>query len=83
MTKPYRPSNGFEGMDFQKRFCFRCEKDRLYRKTDDGKDGCQILSLTYLFDKHDPRYPKEWVEDERGARCTAFEPEKANALGRE
>ncbi len=76
MSKPYRPSNGCEGLDFQKEFCFRCEKDRLYRETDDGEKGCRILSDTYLYEVDDPDYPKEWVEDERGPRCTAFEPER-------
>ena len=73
MTRPYRPSNGCEGMDFMRDFCDRCEKDRLYRETKDGEKGCKIMLATFLYEPADPRYPKEWVQDEQGARCTAFE----------
>ena len=75
MTEPYRPSCGTEGLDFQWKFCDHCTKDARYRETDDGRDGCQILGNTYLYPESDPRYPKEWVQDERGPRCTAFERE--------
>lgn len=78
MSKPYRPSCGTEGLDFQEAFCFQCEKDRLYRETDDGTKGCQILCDTYLYDVKDPKYPKEWIYDPETGHptCTAFEPEK-------
>jgi len=71
--RPYRPSNGCEGLDFQEEFCSRCTKEAKYRETDDGADGCPILTATFLYAADDPRYPKEWVQDEVGARCTAFE----------
>jgi len=73
MTRPYRPSNGCEGMDFQEEFCFRCTKEAKYLEADNGADGCPILTATYLYPVSDPSYPKEWVQDEQGARCTAFE----------
>ena len=73
MTRPYRPSNGCEGLDFQEEFCFRCAKDAKYRETLDGEDGCPILASTLFLPLSDPRYPKEWVQDEAGPRCTAFE----------
>ena len=75
MSKPYRPSCGTEGLDFQEEFCFRCAKDAKYRETDDGADGCPILTASYLYPVSDRLYPKEWVQDERGPRCTAFERE--------
>jgi hypothetical protein len=75
MVEPYRPSSGSEGADFQERFCIHCERDRAFRETDylgDAALGCQILAATYRYAVDHPDYPKEWIEDERGARCTAF-----------
>lgn len=85
--KPYRPSNGTEGMMFQEEWCERCERDRAFR-ADQNNDGCSILSATMVYMADDPKYPKEWVYEpeamkrdgcltigEGGARCTAFTPE--------
>ena len=69
MSRPYRPSCGTEGMDFMDRFCDRCTK----AATGVGEAGCPILNATFFYLVSDPRYPKEWVQDEAGARCTAFE----------
>jgi len=58
-------------------FCSHCEKDRAHRE--DPKmmaAGCDIILHVMAFDIDDPKYPKEWVQDERGPRCTAFEEEK-------
>ena len=63
--KPYRPSSGFEHMEFQERFCVRCRHDE--------NDDCLIHTTTQLYDAGHPDYPKEWVQDEQGPRCTAFE----------
>jgi hypothetical protein len=63
-------------MDFMERFCFRCAKDAKFRKTEDGMDGCKIVADTFVYEPSDPRYPTEWVQDESGPRCTAFEEEK-------
>ena len=71
--RPYKPSNGCEGMDFMDEFCHRCTKDAKYRATQDVADGCPIVATALLFEPADPRYPKEWVTDEDGPRCTAFE----------
>lgn len=62
--RPYRPSNGTEGMGFMEAFCFQCERDR--------DEDCQILANTFAYDVTDAEYPAEWVCDESGARCTAF-----------
>lgn len=66
MTEPYRPSNGTEGDIFMDKFCFNC-------KNNPEENPCLILrdSLAYHIDN--PHYPKEWIEDEKGERCTAFQ----------
>ena len=72
--KPYRPSNGTEGMVFQYAYCDRCAKDAKYRETEDGADGCRILANALSYNIGDPEYPAEWTHDERGRpTCTAFE----------
>lgn len=74
MSEPYRPSNGTEGEFFQEKFCQRCVKDRACNKPNpDWSEGCKILAATFANDIDDPDYPKEWIEDDEGARCTAFE----------
>jgi hypothetical protein len=84
-TKPYRPSNGTEGMEFDARFCDRCKRDAKYRRTQNGEDGCPIVAAAHCYELDDPKYPKEWVQNKYGdpygrtARCTAFrfdEPRK-------
>lgn len=67
--KPYRPSNGTEGMQFQSAFCDNCHYDG---NVENGK-GCLILAKTMIFQLEDPEYPKEWVKNELlEARCTKF-----------
>lgn len=63
--KPYRPSGAFEGMDFMARFCDRCQHEK--------NEPCDILTTTFFEPIDSPNYPKEWVQDEKGPRCTAFE----------
>lgn len=71
MSRKYRPSNGSEGMDFTARFCDRCRRDQAFQ--DGTGDSCPIVAATVICDVDDPDYPKEWIEDEQGPRCTAFE----------
>lgn len=73
MTQRYRPSNGTEGHAFIEHFCGRCVKDEAYRH---GGDSCPIVANTLAYGIDDPRYPREWIEDDDGSdpRCTAFEP---------
>lgn len=73
MAKPYRPSNGTEGVSFIDYFCGRCERDRAFRE--ERGDSCPIVAASFAFDIHHPSYPKEWIEDDDGPRCTAFVPE--------
>ncbi len=82
MTAPYRPPNGTAGVGFMEEFCFRCERDRKYRETDNGEDGCPIVARSLMHEIEHPDYPTEWVKDDgdgddETARCTAFEPEGA------
>jgi len=76
---PYRPSNGSEGRDFDKRFCDRCKRDEAYRvglghSSLPDADGCEILAAALAFGADETPYPKEWIEDASGPRCTAFDP---------
>lgn len=74
--KPYRPSNGTEGMIFTDAYCDRCEKDALYRESNDGKDGCPLLANSMLYEVGEEGYPTEWkFGEDRTPTCTAFEAE--------
>lgn len=72
-SRPYRPSNGTEGEIFEAQWCARCERDRAAWESDDWENGCRIPANTYCFEGTDPEYPKEWIIDEQGPRCTAFQ----------
>lgn len=71
VSKPYRPSNGTEGMYFTSEFCEQCFHENPHP---DKKPKCEILSLSMCFDLNDKEYPKEWVQDLDGKnpRCTKF-----------
>lgn len=69
MTEKYRPSNEAEGEIFTRNFCDNCLKAHPY-------EGCEILARSIAFSIDDPKYPQEWIKDERGLRCTAFDPIK-------
>lgn len=87
-TKPYRPSNGTEGMMFEERFCDRCKHDASYRRSEGMRGGCRILVLVGIYQADDPKYPKEWVQNAHGdpygatARCTAFRFDDPNGRKR-
>ena len=73
----FQPSNGTEGMVFDEVFCERCWYDAKYRRTQDGRDGCEILCSVMAYDIKDDRYPNEWVYDGDGwPTCTAFREKK-------
>lgn len=77
MNKPYRPSTGTEGADFFDCWCCRCARDKAMREgcdidECDDNEKCEIIANTMVYDIDDPEYPKEWIEDESGPRCTAF-----------
>jgi hypothetical protein len=78
-TRPYRPSNGTEGVIFDDEFCSNCQHDAAWRE-DERAEPCDILSRTFFYNIDDPQYPTEWVEDDvqwpedSKPRCTAFVP---------
>lgn len=57
MTRPYRPSNGTEGDWFMSQWCFKCIKE----------SDCTILNGAMA-----GKQPQQWLQDERGPRCTSF-----------
>ena len=69
MSRPYCPSNGADGIDFMAAWCDRCEQ----QPEDQQDGGCQILMRTMIYSVNDPNYPPEWIEDEDGPRCTAYQ----------
>lgn len=73
-ARPYRPSNGEEGEVFMEAWCARCRRDAAHRR-DESKAGCTIIARSMAYDVGDPKYPKDWVQDEKGPRCTRFEAE--------
>jgi hypothetical protein len=65
--RPYRPSNGTEGMHFMAIFCERCQKDA------DPENRCCIAANVMLFMVGDPLYPPQWVYSADGVPvCKAF-----------
>ena len=83
-TRPYRPSNSTEGIDFDDRWCSRCQRDAAWRE-DAEQRPCEILSRAQLYDIGDPEYPAEWIEDDvpnpqqSNPRCSAFVLNDADA----
>lgn len=63
MNSPFRPSNGTEGMIFEERYCFKCNKFLT----------CTIFEDAQDYDIGDPEYPKELVYLNEKPTCTAFE----------
>lgn len=69
----YRPANGFEGMEFEDKFCCKCQKFQ-------NAQGqyCNININAMLWDVEHQKYPSEWVYDQReNPVCTAFEERRA------
>jgi len=71
-VRAYRPSNGTEGEIFHEQFCYRCAR---YGDPDGNIEPCAIQGMALAVGVDDPAYPKEWIEDEQGPRCTAFWPQ--------
>jgi hypothetical protein len=65
-AKPYRPSNGTDGEIFMSRMCADCALDCHGTEYEDGP-FCEILAEAFAGGQ-----PVQWIEDERGPRCTAF-----------
>lgn len=68
--KPYRPSNGSEGMWFTDKYCMKCLH---CDPNPDGAKQCMILCNTMVYDTNDKEYPKEWIYDENDQpKCTKY-----------
>ncbi|MEI6153622.1 MAG: hypothetical protein WCQ90_06005 [Deltaproteobacteria bacterium] len=71
--RKYKPSNGEEGMAFEKDFCLQCEYDRASWEREDYENGCKVLAATFSYLVTSPSYPDEWTYDEDGKpTCTKF-----------
>ena len=71
--KSYRPTNGEEGRAFDAMWCDCCRRDAVYRKTQNGDDGCPIIPLVMAHTENEPEYPGELVYGEDGQpKCTVF-----------
>ena len=68
--KPYLPSNGTEGCWFEGRMCDICKRD----VPPDPEGGRDVGECKIHNDALCGIQPPEWVEDDQGPRCTAFEP---------
>jgi hypothetical protein len=77
MARKYRPSNGTEGAIFMSHWCDRCKRDEAFQRDPINNDSCPIVAATMAYDVGDQSYPVEWVEDDDGPRCTAFEKKGA------
>lgn len=61
--KPFRPSNGTEGMIFEEHFCSQC----IHQNPDPTKGkNCDTACAAFCFDLKDKDYPKEWIYDSEG-----------------
>jgi hypothetical protein len=71
--KPWRPSNGTEGVIFQEQWCAQCQRDNVMNGAVDSAtcaetDYCSILNRSF---QAGPL--PEWREDELGMPfCTEF-----------
>lgn len=78
--RPYRPSNGTEGVIFMDAWCSKCAKDAEMNGTVRSGDAkaeqlCPIIAATMAYDEDDPKYPREWQYDASDHPvCTAFVP---------
>lgn len=68
LRKIYRPANGSEGEIFEAKWCSRCKKD-----DPETESYCDILSAAMAYNIGDENYPVEWVEDDTGPMCMAFD----------
>ena len=69
--KPYRPSNGTEGMWFEEEYCMQCLH---CDPNPEGKKQCKIMMRAFLYNINEPNYPKEWIYDENDEpTCTKWQ----------
>jgi len=63
--KPYRPSNGTEGMIFMEHFCFECIHEKFSHTQNQADLKCEIMTNSMIYDLDESGYPKEWIRNER------------------
>ena len=75
--RPYRPSNGTEGLAFEADFCDRCRRGR-------GREpACRIWAAALSLHTGERGFPSEWVDDpDLGPLCTAFDDASSPAKPR-
>lgn len=71
--KPYRPSNGTEGLVFMDSLCFKCRNDHAHQASGGEEPGCRIIADSMCYSPGDPKYPTEWVWKDGQPTCTAFD----------
>lgn len=71
--KPYRPSNGSEGMWFIAEYCEQCIHERFMHTQDHSDKKCDILNRSMLCDLNDDDYPEEWIYQDGKPICTAHQ----------
>lgn len=70
MSKQWRPWSSEEAADFDDRFCSQCIRDAAFRAG--TGDSCEIAADGFgVALGLEP--PPQWIEDEDGPGCTAFE----------
>lgn len=72
--RPYRPSNGTEGMGFVECYCSNCIHEKFMHTNNHNDKKCDIFSRTLMHSIDEPEYPKEWIYDEEGKpTCTSYQ----------
>lgn len=71
--KPYRPSNGTEGMGFVAQFCEQCIHEKFIHTQCHDDKKCDILSRSFIYGLDDPEYPEEWIWLDGAPTCTAYQ----------
>lgn len=69
-NKPYRPTNGFEGVDFQNEWCMTCRHYHV-------QAGCPILNASMMYETDEPGYPNQWIYGKDGRpECVGYSKEE-------
>ena len=76
-ARPYRPSNGTEGECFMSQWCMLCKRGDMERNPEGDGEWCEIGTDMLMGIQRD-----EWIKDETGPRCTAFEAMPDDGVGR-
>lgn len=78
IMKPYRPSNGTEGMWFVDKYCMNCIN---CNPDPEGEKQCEILARAMGYSFDDEEYPKDWVYKGNEPICTSHKQWDWERLG--